>query len=111
MHRIFRKRSLLQSQKLVRHKRVANTLKIIGGILLFVGFIWSLSSITFAPQINITNIHVNGNSAVPSAEIISLTNSVLQGKYLNLISRSNVFWFPRQQIIDELEYTNYWIDT
>ena len=108
---LFRQRSILNSQKLLRRRRVFQIVKVVAGVFLVVGFIWSLSYASSAPQLTIHNVLVSGNSLVPTASILSVSNTALQGKYAWLFSRSNFLWYPKNEIINTLRYSYSWIDT
>ena len=111
MHRIFHKRSLLQSQKLLRRERAIRWIKISFVIVLIAGLLYGLSALSKAPMINIQTILVSGNSAVSSDDILVTTREILQGHRLLIFSRSNIFWYPKQQIINTLEHSYLWIDS
>ena len=108
---MFRRRSLLSSQKLVKRQRIFQGFKIALTALLFVGFIWSLSYISAAPSLTIQHIIVSGNSVVPSDGVISIAQNVLNGNDAWIFSRANFLWYPKSEIANTLKYTYSWIDT
>ncbi len=104
-------RSILGSQKLLRKQRVVQGIKLAGGILLFAGFIWSLSSISSSPRLTIQNIIVSGNSVIPTQEVVDIAHAALQGKYVKLFSKANFLWYPKNEILNNLRTTYSWLDT
>ena len=109
--RLFHKRSILGSQKLLRRQRVVQGLKIVVGVLLFVGFFWSLSYISAVPSLTIQHIIVSGNSVVPTDAVLSVAENALRGNYDWIFSRANFLWYPKSEIADTLKYSYSWIDT
>ena len=110
-NRLFHKRSILNSQKLLRRQRVAQVVKIVAIVFLFVGLVWSLSYLSSIPRFTIQNVIVSGNSFVSTDSVLSVANTALQGKYLGLFARANFLWYPKSEILNTLQYSNSWIDT
>lgn len=110
-HKFFSRRSILGSQKLLRKQRVAQSIKIAGGALIFASFIWSLSSISSATQLTIQNVVVSGNSVIPTNEVVDIANLALQGKYAKLFSKANFLWYPKSEILSSLRSSYSWLDS
>ena len=106
-----RKRSLLQSQKLLRREREMRYVKIILVFVLFVGLLWGLSALSYSSKLNVQTILVSGNSAVPTDGVLAIAQDALRGREALIFSRSNIFWYPKQEIVDTLQYSYSWIDS
>jgi hypothetical protein len=44
-------------------------------------------------------------------DVLAVARDALQGKYALIFSRANILWYPKQQIINTLQYSYSWIDT
>lgn len=106
-----RKRSLLQSQKLVRRERELWWVKIISIFLLLCLLLWGLSALSHSSKLNIQTVLVSGNSAVSTDAVVSVALDALKGSNFLIFSSANTFWYPKQQITDTLKYSYSWIDT
>lgn len=106
-----RKRSLLQSQKLLRRERAWKWTKLIFVVALFGGLLCGLSALSCSPKLTVQNILVTGNSVVPTDEVLAIARDEMNGRNLLLFSRANILWYPKQQIIDTLQHSYSWIDT
>ncbi len=111
MAQFFRKRSLLQSQKLLRRERVWQWAKIIFVIILLIGLIWGLSALSFSPKLNLQTVLVTGNSAVSTDDVLNVVREATAGRNFWIFSSANTLWYPKQQIIDTLKYSHSWIDS
>jgi cell division septal protein FtsQ len=107
---LFRKRSLIQSQKLLRRERALWWVKVVSIFLLMVALLWGLSTLSFLDKLNVKNIKVSGNSAVPTSEVLSVAQNILRGRNFLIFSSANIFWYPKKEIIDTLQYSYAWID-
>ena len=106
-----RKRSLLQSQKLVRREREWWWAKTIFVFLLLGVLLWGLSALSYSSKLNIQTVMVSGNSAVPTDGVLSIARETLKGRNFLIFSSANTLWYPKQQIINSLQYTYSWIDS
>lgn len=111
MHRLFRKRSLLQSQKLLRRERILSWSRVIFVTVLLGGLIWGLSAISYSSKLNVQTILVSGNATVPTDGVLAAARDEMQGRNFLVFSRANILWYPKQQIINTLQYSYSWIDT
>jgi cell division septal protein FtsQ len=108
---IFRKRSLLQSQKLLRHERVWREIKAIFAFAFFCGLLWGLSVLSCYSKLTVQTILVSGNSVVPTEDVLNISRTALQGRNFLILSRTNILLYPKQQIVDTLQYSYSWIET
>ena len=106
-----RKRSLLQSQKLLRRERVWEWVKIVTVAALFGGLIYGLSAVSYSPKLNVRTVLVSGNSVVSTEDVLDIFRAATRGRNFLIFSRANILWYPKQQIIDTLRYSYSWIDT
>lgn len=107
----FHKRSLLQSQKLVKREREWKSAKIIFIVVLFGGLLWGLSALSYSSKINVQTILVSGNSVVSTDDVLAIANDALKGRDFFIFSNANILWYPKKEIIDMLQYSYSWIDT
>lgn len=106
-----RKRSLLQSQKLLRRERARRWTKIIFVIVLFGGLIYGLSALSYCSKLNIQTVLVSGNSNVSTDDVLTTVRGAIKGRNFLIFSRANILWYPKQQIVDMMKYSYSWIDT
>lgn len=106
-----RKRSLLQSQKLLRRERAWRDVKSIFVLVLFGGLLYGFSVLSYSPKLNVQTVLVSGNSVVPTDEVLTITQNALRGRIGLFFSNANIFWYPKQEIADTLKYSYSWIDT
>ena len=105
------KRSLIQSQKLLRRERAWKWAKIVFILVLFGALLYALSALSYSPKLTVQNILVSGNLAVPTDGVLAVARDAIQGRNLLIFSRANTFWYPKQRILDTLRYSYSWIDT
>jgi hypothetical protein len=107
----FHKRSLLQSQKLLRREHAWRWTKIIFALVLLGTLLYGLSALSYYSKLNVQTVLVSGNSVVPTDGVLSVARDALRGRVSLIFSRANILWYPKQQIIDTLRYSYSWIDT
>lgn len=95
----------LQSKSYLKKKRTRlvglSVIWLIAILALLVGIIFLLRLSVF----QIRDTEVSGNKVIPTGEIATLAQTKLDGMYLNYIPRTNVFFYPRQEILDIIKST------
>ncbi|MCK5285980.1 MAG: hypothetical protein KAJ58_02010 [Candidatus Pacebacteria bacterium] len=91
-----------RSQQVVeKHKRIFRAKFVFFLIFLFIlTFLISYSS--KRKETTILNINIVGNEVVQDKDILEIVNKNLEGDYLKLFSRSNIFLYPKFKIKREL---------
>ena len=95
----------------MRRQRTKEVVKIVLAALFFIGFIWSVSYVSGAPQVTVQHIIVSGNSVVTTDQVVGVTESAMRGNLLGLFSNANILWYPKNKILNSLKYSYSWIDT
>ena len=106
-----RKRSLLQSQKLVRRERARKWTKAVFIFVLFGGLLYGLSALSYCTKLNVQTVLVSGNSAVPTDAVLEIARDAVHERKFLIFSGANILWYPKQQIINTLQYSYSWIDS
>lgn len=96
------KNSTLKPSKLRRRRRKIFAIKIFGGFLLLIGFVFLLSWLSKMSAIQIVEIKVSGNSAVGENEIKKLIEEETSKKYFGLFSKNSRFLYPNDQIEEKI---------
>ena len=86
-------------------------IKIIAVLVLLIALVWGLAALAHAPQLNVRDVIVSGNSAVPTSAVIAAAQNALQGNFLWIFPNSNTFWYPKKEILNTLQYSYSWIDS
>ncbi|MBU1046416.1 hypothetical protein KKH36_01375 [Patescibacteria group bacterium] len=84
-----------------KHKRIFWLKFTLFWILLF-ALVYSLSYASKQEKINIQNININGNKVIQEEEILKIVNENLEGNYLWLFPKSNIFIYPKSKIKEDL---------
>ncbi|MEO8637426.1 MAG: hypothetical protein ABI430_00810 [Candidatus Taylorbacteria bacterium] len=105
------KRSRLRSKKYAKKKRKFFWIKIIFLIILCALLIYSLSYLSKLQQVAISDITVEGNSAVTEDDILSLVEGELDGSYYEIFSKRNIFIYPKRLIEEKMKDTWKRIDS
>lgn len=77
--------------------------RIILFICFFVTLVFGLSYFSAHPRVTISNIKIDGNRVVNTSKIESVVKSSIEGRYLYLFKKSNVFIYPKNKIIKDLK--------
>ncbi len=78
------------------HKRIALTVSIWAGLI--ISSILLILVLFSSKQIAITSISFEGNKAITDEELFAVAAPHLEGSYLHLFSRRNIFIFPKNDI-------------
>jgi hypothetical protein len=62
-----------------------------------------LSSISHLDSMTIEKIEVSGNSRLSSVDIENIVREKIAGNFLGFFSRSNVFLYPKEEVIDAIK--------
>lgn len=99
------KRNVLNSPRLLELKRKKRKIfirKLIIWGILFLIVICALSFATRIKRLNITEIQVSGNKVIDTDKIIESTQKITSGYYLWLFPKTNIFFYPKSRIKNEL---------
>ncbi|MBU4536871.1 hypothetical protein KJ603_02420 [Patescibacteria group bacterium] len=84
-----------------KHKRIFWAKFILFWILLFtLAFLFSY--LLKLEKINISNININGNKVILEEDVLEIVNKNLEGDYLRVFPKSNIFIYPKSKIKKEL---------
>jgi hypothetical protein len=72
-------------------------------IILFIFLIAGLIALTYLRSIRISEVTVEGNKAISSDEVGTVTHQVLKEKYLGIIPKDNALLYPKKALRLELE--------
>jgi len=101
-----RNKKILNSPRLLelkKRRRRAKEKKVAIALVILVLFITGLTYLSRINKLNIKNINITGNKVIDSNEIKSIVETKLEGKYLGLFPRTNLFLYPKNKIKNELE--------
>ena len=89
--------------KLLKKRRSAHrSIRILIGVL-FVGLCVGIVFFLRAPKLQIYSITVSGNEIIDTDTVIAEVQKSLSGKYLYLIPKTTVFFYPKQTVYSNLE--------
>lgn len=91
-------RGNIHSSRLAKRRRRFFFLKIFLTMLLFGGFVSGVAYVLRDERVNIARVYVEGNSAVPTEEILSLVRQKIEGSYFYLFPKRNILLYPRRGI-------------
>lgn len=94
--------TLLKQQKIVKRKKIVRIFKGIGAIIVLAGLVYGLSVVSKRPEFAIQNIIVEGNVTLSTEKIVVLAQEKLVGNYGFIFSRSNIVFFPKQEIMKSI---------
>lgn len=92
-----------QSKKFNTHKQVRTYLSGFVVVASAFIFLFLISKVTYISALNIKNIAVNGIGEEIGGHIRTEANRILSGSYLGLFSRSNVFLYPHDRLVANIE--------
>jgi len=75
------------------------------------GLIWGLSALSYASKLNLQNVTVSGNQAVPTDGVTKIVRDTMSGRNFLIFSAANTLWYPKKEITSTLQFTYSWIDT
>jgi hypothetical protein len=100
-------KSVLNSPRILelkKKKRYALRKKLIISLVLFIGIFVGLVFLSRWPKINIKNVEISGNEVMETNLIADVVNEKLSGYYFWLFPRTLSFFYPKNQIADELTF-------
>lgn len=98
-------KDFLRSQSLTRKRKKKKILKIWLFVLSCVAFLIGLAWLISLQSLAIKKVIVIGNTNITSGEIQSITNTILDEKYLGIFSKRNAFIYPKDYITKTLALT------
>jgi cell division septal protein FtsQ len=98
-------KDFLRSQSLTRRRRKKKVLKVWLAILSGLVFCICLAWLFSLQSLAVKKVIVIGNTNITSGEIQNITNTILDGKYLGIFSKRNVFIYPKDYITRTLSQT------
>lgn len=88
----------VQSEKLLRRKRRRLYTRLTLGVLLVVSVIAGLSKISSWSKLTVPEVIVRGNDVIRTEDVVALANQHMDGNYLFLFSKRNIFLYPKDTI-------------
>ncbi len=93
-------REALRSSSRVRKKKISQAFSY---LCLFLAIIFALINYLFhLDNLYITKVYIQGNKQVENSRIFNIVKESLDGKYLGLYPKNNVFIYPKKMIIESL---------
>ena len=100
------KRNVLNSSRLLELKKQRRKVVIDKILILFFGIVVILILLAYLSRINTLNIskvEVSGNQVVDTEAIQAVATEQMSGKYLWIFPKTNVFLYPKNAIINQLQ--------
>jgi hypothetical protein len=100
------KRNVLNSSRLLELKKQRRKVVIDKILILFFGIVVILILLAYLSRINTLNIskvEVSGNQVVDTNAIQAVATEQMSGKYLWIFPKTNVFLYPKNAIINQLQ--------
>ena len=94
------RRDFLASSRKLRRKRLI--LKAVVVAIIFTAVFAGLVAFFRIPYLQIEKIEISGNSLINSDDLIEKVKAKLEGKYLGLFPKTNIFIIPKRNILAEL---------
>lgn len=88
-----------KSSRLARRRRRVFFILAIFAFFLVLGFVWLISWGSLDERINIQNIEITGAESVGEKDLLSIIEENISGKYFWLLSKSNIFIYPKEAIL------------
>lgn len=95
---LLRKPMLLRSSRLAKRRRKAIYWRIAAILFIIASFVGVASYLLQQPEVTIQAVEITGNEIVSAKDLETLVSDELQGDYLFLFPRSNIFIFPKENI-------------
>ena len=99
---MLKRRSTLRSPNRARRRRIILIAKSFALCAVVALLVFGISYLSKIPALTIREINIRGNSTVSSTEIERMALEPMQGNYLGLFSRKNIFLYPRRAIKDAI---------
>lgn len=99
---MFKKKSPLKAEKLVKRKRRILYLKIFVVVLLVGGLCYSVVLVSRLQYLQITEVIVEGAVAIDPQEIKTIAEQNIAGNYLYVFPRANRLLYPKQIILQTI---------
>lgn len=93
---------LLRSSRLAKRRRKAIYWKVTAVLFIVASFVGVTSYLLQQPEVTVQTVEIAGNEIVSAKELEGLVGNGLQGNYLFLFSRSNIFIFPKRNIESQI---------
>lgn len=108
--RIGRSRAL-QSAKYLEKKRKKKLVVVSLSICAFLLLLSIFVIILRASFLQISDIQVNGVDEINSENLIAQAGSIIDGEYIKVLPRSNIFFYPKDKIEKSLKDSNKYIES
>lgn len=91
-------RDFLKSQSIVKRRRKRRFFRLFVNLAILLILIGGFSWLSWLESLAIRNVVVVGNSSVQATELQGHINTILDGKYIGLISKRNAIIYPKKEI-------------
>lgn len=91
-----------RSQRIAKRRKRIFWTKFVLFIVFLIFLIWGASYVSKLEKINISNINIIGNKVIQEKDILEIVDKNLEGNYLGLFSKSNILFYPKSKIKEEL---------
>ncbi len=93
-------RDFLRSQSIVKKRRKRRLFRLFVNLIILLILIGGFSWLSWLQKMAIRNVVVVGNSSVQAVELQGHINTILDGKYIGLISKRNAIIYPKKEIFE-----------
>ena len=90
----------MASSRKLRRKRLI--LKAVVASIIFIAIFAGIVAFFRMPYLQIEKIEISGNSLINSDDLIEKVKAKLEGKYLGLFPKANIFIIPKKKILAEM---------
>lgn len=100
------KRNVLNSPRLVELRRRRQKVLLTKIAIFAFAFIFGMTLLVLIsriPGLNINSVEVKGNKVVDAADIKSVVDQTISGKYLWLFPKTNILFYPKGHIVSALQ--------
>lgn len=92
-----------KSKEIIKKRRKLFLKRIYLSFFSFLLIVLVFSFLSFWENINFKNIEVIGEEEISEKEVLTVIEKHLEGKYIYLFSKKNIFIYPKEKIISELK--------
>jgi cell division septal protein FtsQ len=94
------------SQKNIKQSRDTNkkpNYKLWSGILVMVFIVGALLYVSRLPKYQISRVSIENDVITKEEDVLNITDSVLSSKYIGIIPKSNIWLYPKSQILKKIK--------